>query len=140
MAVTGAALAAVGELSSFAAQRDREAELLLVGAEFRSAIRGFYERSPGVKRYPASLEELVEDKRHPVPERYLRRVYPDPMTGKPEWGLVEAPGGGIMGVYSLSEMVPVRTGNFSPDNESFADGRRYSDWKFFYAPPAAAKK
>jgi len=141
VAVTGAALAAVGELSSFAAQRDREQELLLVGGEFRHAIRSFYEGSPGgAKRYPGSLEELLEDKRQPTPQRYLRRVYPDPMTGKPDWGLVEAPGGGIMGVYSLSEMAPVRTGNFSPENESFTEARRYSDWKFFYSPPAPKKQ
>ena len=135
IAVTGAGLAAVGELSSVAAQRDKENELLFVGAEIRHAIGAFYERSPGgAKRYPTSLEELVEDKRHPVPQRYLRRVYPDPMTGKPQWGLVEAPQGGIMGVYSLSEMQPMKTGNFSTADESFTDKRRYSDWKFFYAP------
>lgn len=143
IAVTGAALAAVGELSSFAAQRERENELLYVGGEIRHAIASFYERSPGgAKRYPQSLEELLEDKRQPVPQRYLRRIYPDPLTGKADWGLLEAPGGGVMGVYSASEMVPVRSGNFSPENESFAQARRYSEWKFFYAPkeaPAAAK-
>jgi type II secretory pathway pseudopilin PulG len=138
VAVTGAGLAAVGELSSFAAQRDRENELLYVGAEIRHAIGAFYEHSPGgVKRFPQSLEELLEDKRQPTPQRYLRRVYPDPLTGKADWGLVEAPGGGVMGVYSQSEMVPVRTGRFSPENESFAQARRYSEWKFFYTPREA---
>ncbi|HYD58697.1 MAG TPA: type II secretion system protein [Burkholderiales bacterium] len=137
IAVTGAALAAVGELTSVAAQREKENELLFVGAEIRHAIGAFYERSPGgAKRYPTSLEELVEDKRHPVPQRYLRRVYPDPMTGKPDWGVVEAPQGGIMGVYSLSELQPMKTGNFSTADQGFTDGRRYSDWKFLYAPPA----
>lgn len=144
IAVMGAGLAAVGELSSFAAQRDRENELLYVGAEIRHAIGAFYERSPGgAKRYPQSLEELLEDKRQSVPQRYLRRIYPDPLTGKADWGLVEAPGGGVMGIYSVSERVPVRTGGFSPENESFAQAQRYADWKFFYvpkdAPPPAAK-
>jgi len=69
-----------------------------------------------------------------VPQRHLRRIYPDPLTGKPEWGLMEAPQGGVMGVYSTSEMVPVRSGNFSPENESFAQAQRYADWKFFYVP------
>lgn len=138
IAVTGAALVGVGEIASHAAQREKEGELLFVGAEIRSAIGAFYERSPGgAKRYPQSLEELLEDKRQPVPVRYLRRVYPDPMTGKPDWGLVEAPGGGVMGVYSTSERVPVRSGNFPPENESFAQARRYADWKFFYVPKEA---
>lgn len=141
LAVTGAAVVAVGEIASTAAQRDRENELLFVGSEIRRAIGSYYERSPGgAKRYPQSLEELLEDKRHPVPQRYLRRIYPDPMTGKPDWGLIEAPGGGIMGVHSLSERQPLKTGNFSPADESFAEARKYSDWKFFYAPaPSVAE-
>jgi type II secretory pathway pseudopilin PulG len=135
IAVTGAALAAVGELHSHAAQREKEKELLFVGGEIRHAIASFYERSPGgAKRYPQSLDELLEDKRQPAPQRYLRRVYPDPLTGKPDWGLIEAPGGGIMGVYSVSEMAPVKTGNFPPEYETFAEARRYADWKFFYSP------
>ncbi len=135
IAVTGAALAGVGELSSFAAQREKEGELLAVGGEIRNAIGAFYERSPGgAKRYPQSLEELLEDKRYPVAQRYLRRLYADPLTGKPDWGLVEAPGGGVMGVYSASDKAPIRTGNFSPDNEGFASAKSYADWKFFYAP------
>lgn len=139
VAVTGAALAAVGELSSFGAQRERERELLRIGGEFRAAIGSFYERTPGgAKRYPASLGELLEDRRPPVPQRHLRRIYPDPMTGKAEWGLIEAPGGGIMGVYSLSESAPVKTGNFSPENESFADARRYADWTFLHRPKELA--
>ena len=139
IAVTGAALAAVGELSSFAAQREKEGELLAVGGEIRSAIGAFYERSPGgAKRYPQSLEELLEDKRYPVAQRYLRRLYADPLTGKPDWGLVEAPGGGVMGVYSKSDRAPVRSGNFPAENESFATAKTYADWKFFYAPKEPA--
>jgi type II secretory pathway pseudopilin PulG len=135
VAVTGAALAAFGELSSHAGQRERESELLFVGDEIRHAIGAFYERSPGgAKRYPAALEELLEDKRHPVPQRYLRRIYPDPLTGKPDWGVIEAPGGGVMGVYSRSELAPIRRGNFPKADESFAQATRYSDWKFFYSP------
>lgn len=135
VAVSGAALAAVGELASHAAQRERENELLFVGEEMRQAIGAFYERSPGgAKRYPAALEELLEDKRHPVPQRYLRRIYPDPLTGKPDWGVIEAPGGGIMGVYSRSELAPIKRGNFPRADESFAQATRYSDWKFFHSP------
>src|SRR5690554_6070656 len=57
LAVTGAAVVAVGEIASTAAQRDRENELLFVGSEIRRAIGSYYERSPGgAKRYPQSLE------------------------------------------------------------------------------------
>jgi type II secretory pathway pseudopilin PulG len=139
VAVSGAVLASVGELASHAQQREKEAELLFVGQEFRQAIAGYYERSPGgAKRYPQKLDDLLEDKRYPTPQRYLRRVYPDPITGKAEWGLVDAPGGGIMGVYSLSEAQPVRSGGFSMADESFADAARYADWRFFYSPAAVS--
>ena len=132
VAVGGAVLASIGELTSHAMQRDKEAELLFVGQQYRQAIGAYYERSPGgAKRFPQKLE----DKRYPNVQRYLRRPYPDPVTGKPDWGLVEAPGGGIMGVYSRSEAPPVKTGGFFKRDESFNEALRYADWKFFYAAP-----
>jgi type II secretory pathway pseudopilin PulG len=133
VAVGGAVLAAVGELTSHAQQREKEAELLFVGQQYREAIRAYYERSPGgAKRYPMKLEDLLADSRYPTAQRYLRRPYPDPMTGSAAWGLVDAPGGGIMGVYSLSDAPPIKTGAFSKRDESFSDAVRYADWKFFY--------
>ena len=70
-----------------------------------------------------------------MPVRHLRKLYRDPITGEEEWGLVEAPGGGVMGVYSRSEDAPVKSGNFSPKNQEFNDQPRYSDWKFVHSPP-----
>jgi type II secretory pathway pseudopilin PulG len=137
VAVGGAVLAAVGELTSHAQQREKEAELLFVGQQYREAIRAYYERSPGgAKRYPMKLEDLLADSRYPTAQRYLRRPYPDPMTGSAAWGLVDAPGGGIMGVYSPSAATPIKTGGFSKQDESFSDATRYSEWKFFYAVTA----
>lgn len=131
--VMGAGLAAYGELASHAAQRDKEQELLFVGNQFRQAIAGYYERSPGgAKRYPKTLEDLLEDKRYPMPQRYLRRMYADPITGKAEWGFVPAPDGGIMGVHSLSESQPIKTGGFRAREATLENAGRYSDWAFSY--------
>lgn len=139
IAVSGLVLASMGELASHAQQRDKEAELLFTGDQYREAIRAFYERSPGgAKRYPQKLEDLLQDSRMPSVQRYLRRLYPDPITGKAEWGLVEAPQGGIMGVYSKSEGEPVKTGGFPKADEAFADAGKYSDWKFTYSPAGLA--
>src|SRR5205823_6154307 len=103
--------------------------------EFRQAITAYYEHTPGiVKRYPQKLEDLLEDKRYPMAKRYLRRLYADPMTGKAQWGLMQAPGGGIMGVYSPSEAAPIKSAGFSKANQSLADAAQYQDWKFFYSP------
>jgi type II secretory pathway pseudopilin PulG len=135
IAVLGAGMAAYGELASHAAQREREQELLFVGNQFRQAIGAYYETSPGgAKRYPLKLEDLIEDKRHPMPKRHLRRLYADPMTGTPRWGLIDAPGGGIMGVYSLSAARPIKSGGFATRDSTFAAAARHSDWHFAYSP------
>jgi type II secretory pathway pseudopilin PulG len=136
VAAIGFGLAAIGELDSHARQREKEVELLFVGDQFRQAIAAYYERTPGmVKRYPQKLEDLLQDSRYPMLRRYLRRIYPDPMTGNAQWGLMPAPGGGIMGVYSLSEAAPVKSGGFSKPDQSLADAAQYQEWKFFYSPP-----
>jgi len=135
VAIIGGVLAAIGELASHAQQREKESELLFAGDQIRAAIGAYYERSPGgAKAYPKTLEDLLEDKRWPVVQRYLRKVYRDPMTGKSEWGVVEGPGGGIMGVYSKSEARPLRSGNLPRGDESFADAKAYTEWKFTHSP------
>jgi type II secretory pathway pseudopilin PulG len=135
VAVSGAMLVAVGEVYSRSAQREKEAELLFIGRQFRNAIGAYYERSPGTQQYPASLEELVQDKRFPMVTRHLRRIYPDPFTGKPEWGLVRSPDGRIMGVHSLSDREPIKSAGFAQDNAALAGARKYKEWRFEYVPP-----
>jgi len=131
VAAMGAGLAAYGQMASHAAQREKEAELLFRGNQYRQAIETFYKKD---QKYPRTLAELLEDRRYPNPAHHLRKLYADPITGRAEWGLMEAPGGGIMGVYSKSEDAPVKTGAFSLVNKTFADAKRYADWQFFYTP------
>jgi type II secretory pathway pseudopilin PulG len=138
VAVMGASLAAFGQLYSHAAQREKEVELLFIGSQFRDAIASYYNKSPGAKVYPKKLEDLLEDKRFPMPQHHLRRVYSDPMTGKAEWGMVEAPGGGFMGVHSLSEETPIKSGNFSAKEVAFEDAEHYNKWMFTYSPSGLA--
>jgi type II secretory pathway pseudopilin PulG len=138
-AVMGMGLAATGELWSRSAKREREKELLFVGAQYREAIALYYNRSPGLgKRYPQALEDLLQDKRHPTVQRYLRRLYRDPLTGKSEWGIVKAPEGGIMGVYSLATGAPLKSGNFRGVDRSFNDASSYGEWKFVFVPSGTA--
>ena len=136
VAITAGALAAAGGLYSHVSQREKERELLFVGEQFRQAIALYYWRTPGgAHQYPKDLEALLEDKRWPVTQRYLRKVYRDPMTGTQDWGVVEAPGGaGIMGVYSKSESVPIKTANFPARWTAFEEARNYADWKFVFSP------
>jgi type II secretory pathway pseudopilin PulG len=134
VAVMGMGLAAFGELYSRSSQREKERELLFVGNEYRQAIAAYYQKSPGNKVYPKKLDDLLEDKRFPVPQHHLRRLYRDPITGREDWGVLEAPGGGIMGVHSLSEDVPVKSGNFGRREAAFEGAPAYKDWVFSYSP------
>ena len=128
LAILSAGLALVGEVWHTAARRDKEAELLFVGNEYRKAIERYYLNGPA--QYPRKLEELIKDPRTPTVERYLRQLYPDPITGKNEWGLIKAPDGGIMGVHSLSQDRPLKTAHLSGVAVAATKDVKYSDWKF----------
>lgn len=126
VALSGAALVSAVEFWSHARQREKEAELLWIGEQFKQAIGLYYQRSPGaIKRYPEKLEDLLEDRRHLTTVRYLRRMYADPITGKAEWGLVKAPNGGIIGIHSLSRTQPIRR---------LESAQTYEGWRFTSAP------
>lgn len=138
VALLGVGLATKGMEWQTASQRDKEAELLFIGEEFRQAIALYYYRTPGqVNEYPKSLDDLIRDSRFPVVQRYLRRIYRDPMTRKAEWGLVHTPNGRIMGVHSLSRDQPLKTGNFSEMNKEFSNKRVYAEWRFMFEPVAS---
>lgn len=135
VAIIGVSQALIGSVWKTAQQRENEEQLLFVGSQFRKAIGLYYERTPGVvKRYPNSLEELLEDNRYIVPQRYLRRVYKDPMTNKTDWVIVSAPGGGIRGLHSAANRNPFKQGNFKAANIAFINSKNYADWKFIYQP------
>ena len=141
VAIMGAVLAATATVWHTLAQRDKERELLYIGHEFRSAIGLYYERTPGTaKQFPKKMEYLLEDKRQTNLARYLRKRYLDPLTASKEWGLVAGPGETVMGVYSLSQATPIKTGNFDDADKNFEGANNYQDWKFVYAPklPTAA--
>lgn len=129
IAILGITLAAVGTVWSTQVRRDREAELLFVGDQIRAAI-GRYRESGGV--YPRTLSDLLEDKRVPVPRRYLRRLYPDPLTGQIDWELIKTADGSLMGVASSSQDKPIKVAGFAPVNAAFEKAECYCRWKFIY--------
>jgi type II secretory pathway pseudopilin PulG len=137
VAIMSGGLAMIGEVWHTAAVREREAELLHIGHEYRKAIERYYLAGP--RQYPRNLSDLLKDPRQPGTVRHLRRLYPDPITGKHEWGLVKAPDGGIAGVHSLSEDKPLKTGGFALRDATLEGKGKYSEWQFGFAPAAAAK-
>ncbi len=135
VAAMGTIWATVGQIWSMASQREKERELLVIGAQFREAIGMYYEKSPGaVKRYPGTLEDLLKDERQPGTQRYLRKLFIDPVTRSNKWGLVMSPMGGVMGVYSLSNEHPIKTANFEDADFDLSGKAKYSEWQFVYRP------
>ncbi len=138
LVLIGLMLAAAGEVAATAAQREREAQLLWVGHEYRAAIGRYWNHK---RTYPQTLQELLGSAPDaPVQVRCLRRLYPDPMTNAVDWVLLPAPNGGIMGVSSSSKRAPLKTSHFNEADQAFADASAYSDWQFAFVPGAVRRK
>lgn len=128
----------VMQVVSQQAQREREDALLRIGATYARAIGSYYRATPGaVKRWPSSLEELLEDKRLLQVHRHIRELYPDPLTRNIDWELVAAPEGGIQGVRSRSTKAPLRAGPVEIDELALPAAQRYAQWSFVYQPELA---
>jgi type II secretory pathway pseudopilin PulG len=82
--IIGVATMGVAELWTAQVKREKEQELLFRLGEFRRAIIRF---RADHNRLPKELKDLLEDRTQLQTKRYLRRIYPDPMTGKADWDL-----------------------------------------------------
>ena len=131
LALGGIALMAGAQVESVARQRAREQELLFVGDQYRKAILRYYMGAPpGMRRVlPAKLEDLLDDDRYPTPVHHLRRLYPDPITGGTDWGLLRA-ADRIVGVYSQSDKQPLKQAGFDGRDQQFNGAMSYHDWVF----------
>jgi len=112
-------------------QRDKERELLWAGRQFGRALASYALAAPeGSSALPRSLDQLVFDTRVDPPQRHLRRVPLDPMTGSTEWGIVRTADGAITGVHSTSRSKPMAPDSLWPEERSFADAKQYTQWVF----------
>ncbi|MGC2167019.1 MAG: type II secretion system protein [Gallionella sp.] len=137
VSILGIGLLAVGEVWHTAKQREKEQALLFVGDQFRRAIKSYFAHTPVAARgqpYPMSLEDLLKDPRSPATQRYLRKIYTDPITGQTDWGLLRNQNGAIVGVFSRSEDTPLKQSNFRLENVDFEGKTKYSEWIFMFVP------
>lgn len=143
VAITGAALAALGQAWTAAVQREKERELEFRGHEIASAIQSYRLASPAREgqppQYPRSLDDLLVDARQLKPRHHLRRLYPDPLTGKADWVLIPDPANPLAfhGLRSRSEQPLMRRQR--PDGTPLL---KASEWVFLAqdgAPVAPAQ-
>jgi len=108
--ILGIASAGVAQVWSTQVKREKEAELLFRLGAIRQAIARY---RTDHNRLPKELKDLLEDRSQLVIRHYLRRIYPDPMTGKPDWKLdllADRAGvvAGIQDVHSQSKEKPLK--------------------------------
>lgn len=89
-------------------QREKEEELRVRLAEYRAAIARY---RADHNRYPQKLEDLLVDTSQLQPKRYLRRLYPDPFTGRVDWTLelVQDRTGAVSGIANLRSRSTLRS-------------------------------
>ena len=75
------AMAATAPRLATQIKRQREQELIERGNQYKRAIQLYYRK---FGRYPMSLEQLENTNEI----RFLRRRYPDPITGQDEWRII----------------------------------------------------
>jgi type II secretory pathway pseudopilin PulG len=128
--IVGLMLTVVSRVWSTTEQREREAQLIWVGHQYRHAIASYYAKG---NRYPDTLDQLMVDDRFPVPLHHLRHLYVDPMTGKADWTLVlTADGQKITGVASSSKAKPLKQAGFDPIDLDFEHTDCYCAWQFVH--------
>jgi type II secretory pathway pseudopilin PulG len=135
VALVGAALAKIGPMWAQQAQRERETELLRVGALYAQALQSYRVMSPGsLKTPPRELSALLEDPRFVGTVRHLRKLYADPFAPSQSWGLLRNADGTIRGVHSTSQETPLRTESLRlPGLQPLPAATRYADWHFIPA-------
>lgn len=128
--IMGLMLTIVARVWTTTEQREREIQLLYIGHAYRMAISSYFALG---HHYPTNLQDLLIDERFPVPKHHLRRLYPDPITGKADWSLIMTPNGqGIMGVASSSTLAPIKRDGFEFADQTFKGSQCYCSWQFIY--------
>lgn len=125
--VIGVATAGVAELWSTQVKREKEEELLFRLGEFRRAIARY---RTDHNRLPKELKDLLDDRTQLQTRRYLRRIYPDPFTGKADWKLdllADRSGvvSGIQDVHSRAQGKPFKVLTVAGGGKQTTS---YADW------------
>jgi type II secretory pathway pseudopilin PulG len=132
LVIIGIGLGAISEVWHQTRMRENEKELLFIGDQYRRAITNFYLSSPpGNRKFPMKFNDLLQDDRSPdKSKKYIRKLYQDPISGNLDWGEVRLPNGQLVGIYSKSDLTPLKMTGFSSKDRGFENKKIYSDWIF----------
>jgi type II secretory pathway pseudopilin PulG len=132
--IIGISLGATGKYWQHVMMREKEAELLFRGDQYRLAVERYYLAKIPLQ-YPPSIDDLLKDNRFPQAKRHLRQQYKDPITND-DFEVIKdlTKGNRITGVYSKSEKEPLRTAGFDEPYKEFEGKKQYKEWKFLFNP------
>ena len=130
VALAGATLAAAGQAWTLHAQREAEREMLFRGEQIALALaRWQVAVATSGAAGPRQLEELLLDTRTAPPQRHLRRLWPDPASGEPDWVLERDETGAIVGLRSASTRPALLLRRLAADGKA-PQAARWEDHRF----------
>ena len=131
--IIGIAMESTTQIWHTTMQRENEQELLYVGHQFQNAIGKYYNWSGG--HFPPNLEVMLgASDQQTTNNRFLRKIFLDPMTKKQDWVLVYGKAGEVIGVHSASNDEPFKKGGFSKEDAALEGKEHYAEWLFVYVP------
>jgi hypothetical protein len=135
----GLALGQAGTLWSTQSTRIKEADLLWVGEQYRSAIAAYYEASSGAaKTWPRKLDDLVLDHGNRQYGAICAVSIPILSAANRTGVLSSTPKPGIRGVYSRAAGKPLKLSGLPKKKRTSKNAKTYSDWRFEAKPEQAA--
>lgn len=120
--------AATGIVWEISARREAEQEAIFVAHAWQDAIKSYYQ-SQGLHEYPATVEDLLEDRRGPRLIRHLRRPYSNPLDREGKWLFITTSLGRIVGIScGLSTQKPITKSGFTLRDRKLESAKTYKEW------------
>jgi type II secretory pathway pseudopilin PulG len=135
LTLVGVGALSAAEVWSTTRKRQREADLLWTGEQYRKAIESYWKTTPGPRKIlPSTIDQLLDDNRFPNPVHHLRKAYTDPMTDGQDFELIKR-NNALVGVKSTSAEAPLKVANFPLRYLAFQGATDYTQWEFVFTPP-----
>jgi type II secretory pathway pseudopilin PulG len=141
----GISVTVVGKQWKTMIQREQEADLIAHGIEIQRAIAAYSaaNKAPAIpgERYPLTLEQLTKVNPNTItkiPQRFLRKVYKDPIT-RGDWDYIPGESGGIKGVRSKSKLTTLKQHDFPVAVRHFEGLTHYNEWIFQHPNSSSAE-
>lgn len=104
IAIAGISISVTSEIWVKQSSREHQAQVDWIGTQYEDAIASFYYSSlpsNGLRAYPRSVDDLLEDKRFTPPRRHLRQTYQSALPSGHRIAMARLATGEINGVEAF---------------------------------------